>query len=177
MKLVQKNSEVKLDSFSGHVAVKMKWTSAVDFDLAALFVKKNGDEGLVYFGSTGSLDSFPFIKLDKDAGVGDQGGDNEENLTIAKIDDFSKVHLVAWDYKAVQKGKHARFDNSDIKLHLDDGKDISHEVHLHTGDMGNTIIIATIDNSGDQPKLINTSKVGTLKNLNDSADILAIANS
>lgn len=177
MQLKQKNAEVNMENFNGNLAVKMKWTSAIDFDLAALYVKKDGSEGLVYFGNLGNSASFPFIQLDKDSGVGDQGGDNEENLKISKIEDFQKIHLVAWDYKAVLGGSHARFDDSDLKLFLDDSKDVKHEVHLHTGDLGNTIVVATIDNSGDTPKLINTSKVGTLKGLDDSKSILAIANS
>ena len=176
MKLTQKNEVVQMESISGHIKVKMKWTSAVDFDLAALYEKKDGSEGMVYFGEKGSLAKFPFILLDKDAGVGDSGGDNEENLTIGKIDDLAKLHLVTWDYNAVKKASHARFDNSDIKLFFDDGNQVKHEVHLHTGDMGNTIVIATIDNTGNTPQLINKSNVGTLKGLNDSKDILAIAN-
>ena len=86
----------------------LKWTTAADFDLAAAYKRKDGTTGLVYFGELGDLNSFPFMQLSGDEGVGDQGGDNEETMRVMKIDDMDTIWILCWDYGAVQEGKTGR---------------------------------------------------------------------
>lgn len=116
--------------------VKLTWSLAADFDLAALVQKDDNTFTLIYFNKLGDLNSYPYIQLDKDSGVGDTvsgGGGNEENLTIEKLEGTKKVYLICWDYGAIQKGTPARFKDSDVKIKIIDGKGNDHEVHLDTG--------------------------------------------
>jgi uncharacterized protein involved in tellurium resistance len=179
MELVQKGQEVVVESLKAILA-KMKWTTAADFDLAAAYETKSGEKGMVYFGtpSKGNLNGFPFMKLDQDSGIGDTGGDNEENLRITKLDDMKAVHLICWDYGAVQKGAPARFKGSDLSITLTNDKGETNTVNCDAGDAGNTVILATIDNSSPiGARLINVSKAGTLKGLSNSDQLFNIVES
>ena len=151
--------------------VSMKWTTATDFDLAALYEAKDGTKGMVYFNSLGDLNAMPFMKLSGDEGVGDTGGDNEETMRITKFDDMNHIHIVAWDYGAMTKGQAARFKESDVSVSLMDDSGTNHDVKIDTGDMGNVCVIASIDNTSPMgAKLVNASKVGLLKSFPSSTD-------
>jgi len=153
----------------------MKWTTAADFDLAAAYEKKGGELGLVYFGELGNLNAFPFMQLSGDEGVGDTGGENEETMRITKLDDMNYVWILCWDYGKVKDGAPARFKDSDVSLSIMDDKGSTHNVNLDTGDMGNVALLATIDNSNPVgPKLVNSSKAGTLKGLKNLQQLIDI---
>jgi len=177
MELVQKGSEANVGGFK-QLMVAMKWTTAADFDLAAAYENKEGKQGMVYFGGLGDLNTFPFMQLSGDDGVGDSGGDNEETMRITKLDDMKYVWILCWDYGQVQKGAPARFKDSDVSLNVMDDKGASHNVLLDTGALGNVALLATIDNSSPiGAKLINSSKAGTLKGLKTLEDVMEIINS
>jgi len=178
MEIVQKGASANIDTFN-QLLVTMKWTLAADFDLAAVYENKNGEKGIVYFGTPGkgSLNEFPYIKLGKDAGIGDTGGENKEDMKITKLDDMKYVWIVGWDWGKIEKGLPARFNESDVILSVIDDKGNSHNVNLDTGEMGNVAIIATIDNTSPiGAKLINTSKSGILKGFKKLDSLLAIIN-
>ncbi|MDM8525472.1 hypothetical protein QUF80_19055 [Desulfococcaceae bacterium HSG8] len=175
MELKQKGTEVNVSGFK-QMMVSMKWTTAADFDLGAVYETREDKKGIVYFGDMGNLNAFPYMQLSGDEGVGDTGGDNEETMRVTKLDDMKYVWIMCWDYGKVQDGSPARFKESDISLSLMDDKGITYNVTLDTGDMGNVALLATIDNSNPiGAKLINTSKAGTLKglkNLQQLTDII-----
>ncbi len=165
MELKQKGAEANVGSFR-QLMVTMKWTTAADFDLAAVYEDKSDKKGIVYFGEMGDLNNFPYMQLSGDEGVGDTGGDNEEVMRVTKLDDMKYVWILSWDYGKVQDGSPARFKESDVSLSLMDDKGRTHNVTLDTGDMGNVALIATIDNTSPiGAKLINSSKAVTLKGL------------
>ena len=177
MEIKQKGGTADLESLK-QLLVKMSWTTPTDFDLAALYETKTGTKGMVYFGEKGDLNALPWMKLSGDAGVGDNtdAGGNEEQMKITQLDDMAKVHLIVWDYGAVGKGDKARFEGSDVKVTIRDDKGNSNEVTLDSGDTGNVLVLATIDNTDPMgAKLVNTSNAGTLKGLNDSSQLWAIA--
>lgn len=177
MELAQKGNEANVGGFK-QLMVSMKWSTAADFDLAAAYETKEGKQGLAYFGDMGNLNDFPYLQLSGDEGVGDTGGDNEETMRIAKLDDMKYVWLLCWDYGKVQEGAPARFRDSDVNLSVIDDKGNSHDVTFDTGDTGNVALIATIDNSSPVgAKLINSSKAGTLKGLNNLEQLMDIINS
>ena len=159
---------------------KLTWTHGADFDLAVLFEPRTGEAGLVYFGDKGKdLNTFPYMVLSGDAGVGDRAGNNEEVVKIGKLDDMKKIHVLCWDYKAVQGGTKARCAGTDVKLTITDDQGQTYAVKLDTGETANVAIVATIDNTNPiGAKLINTSKVGTMKRWSKDAfvDLLAIVN-
>lgn len=174
MELKQKGTQANVGGFK-QLMVAMKWSTAADFDLAAVFEDKSGKQGLVYFGELGDLNKFPFMQLSGDEGVGDKSGEKEESMRIAKLDDMKYVWIICWDYGKIQTGSPARFKDSDVKLSLIDDKGMTYNVVLDTGDMGNVALIATIDNSSPVgATLINSSKAGTLKGLNNLQQLVDI---
>lgn len=174
--------ELKQKGQEGFISIKqllvsMKWTTAADFDLSAVYETKEGKNGIVYFGDLGNMNGFPFMQLSGDEGVGDTGGDNEETMRITRLDEMKYVWIFCWDYGMVQKGGAARFKDSDIKLSITDDTGKAVSVEVDAGEMGNVCCIATIDNSSPMgPKLINTSKVGTLKGLKQLEQLLEVVN-
>lgn len=174
MELKQKGAAANVGSFK-QLLVTMKWTTAADFDLAAVYETKDGRKGLVYFGDMGDLNGFPYMQLSGDEGVGDAGGDNEEQMRIASLDEMKYVWILGWDYGKVQAGAPARFADSDVTLNVMDDRGTSHDVKLETGTMGNVALIATIDSSSPiGAQLVNTSKAGTLKGLTNLNQLIAI---
>jgi len=174
MELKQKGTSANVGSFK-QLMVSMKWTTAADFDLAAVYEDKSGKSGLVYFGELGDLNAFPFMQLSGDEGVGDKGGDNEEIMRITNLDDMKTVWILCWDYGKIQDGSPARFKESDVRLSVADDRGVNHNVILNTGDLGNVALIATIDNTSPiGAKLINSSKAGTLKGLKTLEQLLNI---
>lgn len=174
MELKQKGTSATVGGFK-QLMVTMKWTTAADFDLGAVYETKADKKGIVYFGDMGDLNNFPYMQLSGDEGVGDTGGDNEEVMRITKLDDMKYVWIMCWDYGKVQDGSPARFKDSDISLSVMDDKGTTHNVTLDTGDMGNVALLATIDNSAPiGAKLINTSKAGTLKGLKNLQQLIDI---
>ena len=177
MELKQKGQEAQLGGIKQFM-VTLKWTTAADFDLAAAYEAKDGKKGLVYFGEKGDLNGFPFMQLSEDAGVGDSGGDNKEEMRVMKIDDMKFIWILCWDYGAVQEGKPARFAGSDVTVSLMDDSGTGHDVSLDTGDAGNVCIVATVDNSSAMgAKFVNASKAGTLKGLKNTDQLMQIINS
>jgi uncharacterized protein involved in tellurium resistance len=174
MELKQKGEEANVGGFN-QLMVTMRWTTAADFDLAALYEDKSGKQGLIYFGERGDLNAPPFMQLSGDEGVGDKGGDNEEILRITKLDDMNYVWIMCWDYGKIQEGGAARFKDSDVSLSVMDDRGTTHDVTLDTGEMGNVALIATIDCSSPiGAKLVNSSKAGTLKGLKTLQDLMAV---
>lgn len=177
MDLAQKGSSANVGNFK-QLMVKMKWTTAADFDLAAVYETKDGKQDLVYFDKLGDLNSMPYMQLSGDEGVGDTGGENEETMRITKLDDMKYVWIMCWDYGKVSEGGPARFKESDVTLQVIDDTGNQHDVTLDTGDLGNTALIATIDNSSPVgAQLVNSSKAGTLKGLKKLQDLVNIIQS
>ena len=177
MELKEKGQSAALGGIKQFM-VSLKWTTAADFDLAAAYQRKDGTNGMVYFGELGDLNSFPFMQLSGDEGVGDKGGENEETMRVMKIDDMNFIWILCWDYGAVQEGKPARFTGSDVAVSLTDDTGTSHKVLLEPGEMGNVCLVATVDNSGAMgANLINSSKGGTLKGLSNLDQLMSIINS
>jgi uncharacterized protein involved in tellurium resistance len=164
MELKQKGQETFIPLMQ--LMATMKWTTAADFDLAALYETTDGKIGLVYFGDRGDKNAFPYINLNEDSGVGDKGGNNEEVLFITRLDELKHVWIFCWDYNRTQKGEAARFADSDVQIIIESNSGTSVAVKLDSMESGNITCIASIDNtSSNGARLINTSKVATLNGL------------
>jgi len=159
------------------LTVSMQWTTAADFDLAAAYESKEGQRGLIYFGQLGCLDVFPYICLNKDEGVGDSGGYNEEVLVINNLANMNAIWLFCWDYNMVQAGKTARFKDSDVRLTISDDSGRSNSVEVDTGETGNICYLACIDNTSPMGAMLtNTSLTGTLKGLKTIEQLMTLVN-
>lgn len=174
MQLKQKGQQANVSTFKQLMAT-MTWTMGADFDLAAAYEKQDGTRGLVYFGELGDLNAFPFMQLSGDEGVGDERGDNTEQLRIASLEGMKFVWLLCWDYEKVKTGAAARFADSDVDLKVMDDTGHVYDVKLDTGEMGNVAVVAVVDNSSPMgATLKNKSKTGTLKGLTTLDELFVI---
>ncbi len=145
----------------------LEWNTKADFDIAALVEYKDvkNPPAFVFFNAPGDLNSTPFIKIDKDAGVDDSvaEGGNKETMRIMKMDpDIAKINVIAWDWGSVKNNAEARFADSDVKITAinQDGEAIP--VSLDGGS-GNMSIVLCIDNTSPMgAKVVNESKCGLL---------------
>lgn len=159
--LKQKGDFTEIAKKLTKIQVQMTWTAGVDLDLHAFYQTKTGKTGQVYFANKGTIDTFPFIALDQDAGVGNTSGQNEENLTIASLEQI-EIILIATNifrfFGFLSKGDNfARYDGK-VSLKSDAGDHI--EVPLTSTDIGKWCVIAAIDNSNpSDPKVININRV------------------
>jgi uncharacterized protein involved in tellurium resistance len=164
MELKQKGQETFIPLTQ--LMATMKWTTAADFDLAALYETTDGKIGLVYFGDRGDKNAFPYINLNEDSGVGDKGGNNEEVLFITRLDEIKNVWIFCWDYNRTQQGETARFSDSDVQIIIESNSGTNVTVKLDSVESGNIACVASIDNnSAEGARLTNTSKVATLNGL------------
>lgn len=122
MELKQKGTNAALGAFK-QLKVSLIWTSAVDLDLMAFYKTKDGKTGGVYSdnyagGSFGDLNQFPFIQLSGDEGVGAVGGDNQEDLRIAKLDDFEELNIVAVNFTDASSDTNKVFADYDARVEV-----------------------------------------------------------
>lgn len=133
----------------------LEWTKAVDLDLMVWGKDKAGKAFGVYTDqlsgdskTMGDLNAFPFMQLDKDAGVGAQGGDNKEVLKITKLDEVAELKLIALNFtEAKNNNPDASFANYDAKVTVMNEKGEAFEVPLASTEKGSVATIAVIDNS------------------------------
>ncbi len=161
---------LKTKGEEAHISVKqlmvtLKWTKDVDLDLMAFYKAKDGSTGAVFSdnypgGTMGSLNSFPYIQLSGDAGVGAVGGDNEEALRITKLDDLAELYICTLNYTDASQKKESSFSEYDGGVVVTDDKGESVAVHLDSTDKGYIAIIAKIDNSSPiGAKMINENRI------------------
>ena len=161
---------------NGDISAQLVWTASVDLDLHCFYLTKETEaqsggflsslfgsssaksvppqEGQIYFGNRGKLKNLPHIELDQDAGIGDEGGDNEENIRFGDISVIDRAIIVA----NIFNKPNARFGSYDGRVSLQAGEQEIF-VPLNTKEMGAWCVIAEINNEGATPKIININKV------------------
>ncbi len=151
------------------VHARLSWTAAVDLDLHCFYVKRgelgggllsrlfggiSGSLHRVYFGERGSLREPPFICLDQDAGIGDKGGENEENIELSKTE-----HLDALLFAAnIFNKPDASFGDYDGAVTVRCGEQ---EVvaPLRARERGAWALIALVDCRGGQLRVVSVDEV------------------
>ncbi len=180
---------LKTKGEEAYVAIKqllvtLKWTTAVDLDLMAFYKVKDGRVGGIFSdnyagGSMGNLNSFPFIQLSEDAGVGAEGGDNEETLRITKLDDLAEVYICAINFTDASRKCNSTFSNYDGHIHVVDDKGASVAIPLNSSEPGTVAIIAKIDNNNFiGAKLVNENRVidmATFQEIIPGANLLKLS--
>ena len=133
-----------------NIRVKMTWTKAIDLDLHAFYSMKNGENKQVYFCNKKDTQ----VSLDEDAGVGDRGGQNEENIIVEELDGIEEILFATNIY-----GDGDRFSDYDARVIVEVGKD-KFTVPLSAQQSAAWCIIARIDNRNPrQPQVINVNRV------------------
>lgn len=164
------------------ILVDLGWKSAVDLDLMAFITKKDGSEFALYSDqlskdktTMGDLNTFPFMSLSGDEGVGNQidtGDENNETIKCAKIaDEVAKIDIVALNYKAASENDaSASFDSlsAAVKMTIVDKDNACDtvDVPLESSNAGVAAHICTIDNSSPiGASVVNQSAVYDLAGL------------
>ena len=132
------------------INVRLQWTAAVDLDLHAFFRMKTGQQKHVYFINRSEL----HIVLDMDAGIGDEGGQNEENITITSLDGFEKILFATKIFS--KGGSYADYDGR-VAVQTNNGDDIV--VPLTSRERADWCVIAKIDNAANGPAVTNVNRV------------------
>jgi len=109
--------------------------------------------GQISFMNRGSKTASPWIFLDKDAGVGDRGGSNQENIWFTKVDEIEHA-LIAANIFNKPNANFATY--SGLVTVRCGGQEI--EVPLTESAPGSWCIIAHLDNSRATPQLININR-------------------
>jgi uncharacterized protein involved in tellurium resistance len=133
-----------------NIKVTLRWTAPVDLDLHAFYRTKGGEEASVYHGFRESHG----IVLDHDAGIGDKGGQNEENLTIDSLAGFQDILFAT---KIFTKGGCYADYNGKVIVKTNNGDEIV--VPLTSRERADWCVIAKLSNSHNGPELINLNKV------------------
>ncbi len=167
MELKQKGTKANIGDFK-QIQVSLVWTSAVDLDLMAFYKTKDGRVGGVYSanyagGSFGSLTQFPFIQLSGDAGVGAVGGDNREDLKIARLDDFEELYICALNFTDASSGANKVFANYDARVTVITDKGESHTVSLDSTQQGQVAVICKFMSGFISNELVNHSQVMSIE--------------
>ncbi|MDM8525474.1 hypothetical protein QUF80_19065 [Desulfococcaceae bacterium HSG8] len=173
-KIVLKQKGEKASLAGNDFQATLRWKTAVDLDLHCFYrfrsdvsgsPKKKGimsklfgsasadPKGHIYFAQRGSKKDSPWIYLDQDAGIGDVGGDNEENVYFTELDKIEHALIAANIYNK-PKSNFANYDGKVIVR--GGGREI--EVPLTDRQTGSWCVIARIDNSSGSPQLINVNK-------------------
>ncbi|BDA67612.1 hypothetical protein RIVM261_069960 [Rivularia sp. IAM M-261] len=159
--LKKKGDSIELSKKFTNVDIKLSWTKSVDLDLHAFYKLKNGTFGHVSYINKGSLNQAPCILLDKDAGVGNTPGNNQENIKIATLSHVDYVLIATNIFRFLgflsAGDSFAKYDGK-VTVKTDAGDHI--EVPLISEEIGKWCVITKIDNSNlSTPKVININKV------------------
>jgi len=134
-----------------NVRVRLNWTRAIDLDLHAFYTFGRGSLHHVYFGNKDDQQ----VRLDQDAGVGDTGGHNEENIVVEALDGISEIVFATKIF-----GNGDRFCDYDGRVIIETGVGEKITVPLSAQQPGIWCTIARIDNRDpNQPNVINLNTV------------------
>ncbi len=163
MELKQKGASANLGAFK-QLKVSLIWTSAVDLDLMAFYKTKDGRTGGVYSdnyagGSLGDLNAFPFLQLSGDEGVGATGGDNQEDMLVAKLDDFEELYICALNFTDASEGKSRTFAEFDARVEVATDRGEKHTINLDSRQQGSVAILAKFSAGFLGAQLLNDSQV------------------
>ena len=164
------------------IEVTLKWTDMsgdTDFDLAIVYTRKGSNEvGVCWGQDLGSLDGYPFMRHSGDA-IGD---DEEEEVLIEQPDAFDSIWVFVWDYGdsdaesgGVVGGEPTDLGAGSVTACLVDDHAIETEVPLVASSTpANCFCIATLDCTGSEIAVSNTSASGVLSGLTSTKELLGI---
>jgi len=163
MELKQKGEKADIGAFK-QLKVSLIWTSAVDLDLMSFYKTKDGKVGGVYSdnyagGSLGDLNQFPFIQLSGDEGVGAVGGDNKEELRIARLDDYEELYICAINFTDAMAGSSKVFADYDARIEVATDMGEKHTVILDSKQNGTVALICKLTSGLITNSLVNDSEV------------------
>lgn len=166
--LREKGQKALVANVDSKVQATLSWKTKVDFDLhcfyrtkkvenagffTRLFSNTEAQEGHIYFRNKGDLADFPHIQLDKDSGIGDKGGDNQENIFFGQLSCVDRL-LIAVNTFNKPNSCFANYD-AKVTLHLGHQEII---VPLTEKAPGAWCVIAELINDKDGVYLVNINQ-------------------
>jgi len=140
----------------------LQWNAAVDLDIHAFYRLKGSEkDGHVSFQDKGKKNKPPYIHLDKDMGVGNVGGDNQEIITIGTLAHVESILIATNIFRLVGflSGGES-FGKYDGKIRLITSESNEIDIPLISSTPGRWCVIALIDNSDPfSPVVSNINKV------------------
>lgn len=163
MQLKQKGSSAQVGAFK-QLKVSLIWTSAVDLDLMAFYKTKTGQVGGVYSdnyagGSLGNLNSFPFMQLSGDEGVGAKGGDNREEMSIINLDQIEELYICAINFTDASQGSNKVFADYDARVEVATDRGDTYVVSLDSATPGTVAVLCKFKSGFMGAELVNDSSV------------------
>lgn len=180
MKLTQKGEAITLkpkDSSNRLFHAKLIWETSIDLDLYCMYRLKsipkqptsffgkivgslteaNSQEGKIFYGFKGRKDKAPWITLDKDSGVGDTGGYNEENIHFHDINQIESAIIVANIF-----AKTTNFSQYNASVIVEGGSE-KFEIPLTETKTGSWCVVAKIETINGNAVLKNINQTITSK--------------
>lgn len=148
------------------IRIILHWNAAVDLDIHAFYRPKgNGKDGHIYFQNKGDNNKTPYIHLDKDMGIGNTGGNNQEIITISTLKNVDSILIATNIFRFVgflaESDNFGKYDGV-IKIITDTSSEI--HVPLTSKIPGRWCVIALIDNSDPySPIVTNINKVTNIE--------------
>ncbi|MBD8982397.1 MAG: hypothetical protein EGR83_10195 [Bacteroides cellulosilyticus] len=163
---LRKKSDSATFSFNERVIVTLLWSSETDLDLCLFFKKKNGEVGGVFSDEyrqnrddLGALNKFPFIMHSGDAKEPQPGGEESEEIKIAKLDDIAEAYVVIVNYGAAIDNEPVTFNEHSGKVILKSDTGDNLEVLADASDKGHVYLVCSIKNDGASKTLKNEKEV------------------
>ena len=166
---LDKNSSIEA------VTATLSWTAAVDLDLHAFVGTKSGKFKHYFFGDKGDLKRSPYIELDGDEGVGNTGGDNQEQMRLATLSDVDYVFFACNIFRFfgfLNSGDNFSKYDGKVTVVTNAGDNI--RVPMTSSTPGKWCLIAGIVNKSGAPSVVNVNRV--MSSEPSERDILALLN-
>ena len=153
-------------TFNGKLKVKLIWGTDTDQDLCIFFKKKDGQVGGVFSdeyrnkkSDLGNLNAFPYMQHLGDNKEPQPGGEEIEQINIAKLDEIDTAYVCVVNYGAAIEGKDVTFaeDHARIELQSDSGDYL--EVLADSEGHGHVYCVCSIKNENGENSLMNESRV------------------
>lgn len=166
---LRKKNESVAFTFSGKLKVKLLWTSDTDLDLCLFFKKKDGNIGGVFSNEyrnkksdLGALDKFPYMLHLGDAKEPTPGGEESEQINIAKFDEIDTAYICIVNYGAAIEGDDVTYadEGGRVEIQSDSGDYL--EVPADSKDEGHVYCVCSINNNNGEFALKNESRVMSL---------------
>lgn len=163
---LKRKGESAAFTFNGKLKVKLIWGTDTDQDLCIFFRKKNGEVGGVFSNEyrnkksdLGNLNEFPYMLHMGDNKEPQPGGEEVEQINVARLDEIDTAYVCVVNYGAAIEGEDTTFaqDKARIELQSDSGDYL--EVLADSEEHGHVYCVCSITNSNGENSLKNESRV------------------
>lgn len=163
---LKRKGESAAFTFNGKLKVKLIWGTDTDQDLCIFFKKKNGEVGGVFSNEyrnrksdLGNLNEFPYMLHMGDKKEPQPGGEEVEQINVARLDEIDTAYVCVVNYLAAINGEDVTFaqDHARIELQSDSGDYL--EVLANSEEHGHVYCVCSIKNANGENSLMNESRV------------------